>query len=203
MVSPPQTRKALCGYGSVYDRRMKLDSAMASIIHSLANASALVADYCDKAEHNEQVQQEWILRASEILRKSSIDFAVAIEQGLFELYAARLESIERRGVAGTLPEAFDGGSSARQATSWGDLQTVQNLHDRHYHPDVVGLAKCDQLRHHAFHLAKLCAAFVMAQADEDRLEDVVKRRLPDALLFALALATAIGTRLDSTPLRSS
>jgi hypothetical protein len=39
-------------------------------------------------------------------------------------------------------------------------------HDRHFHPDVIGLRTLDQLRHYVLHLAKLVGVFAEA-ADLD------------------------------------
>jgi hypothetical protein len=137
-----------------------------------------------------------------LLRSAAVDLAEAIDEDLLELYAQRLAVIEQRGVAGAPPDAFDGADAARAASTWIDLQLVQLQHDRHYHPDVAGLSKHDQIRHYAFHLAKLVAAFVTAHFDESARPDVITRRLADTLLFGLTLATVIGERLPDRPLPS-
>jgi hypothetical protein len=166
----------------------------------LATAAGEVANYCDSVEHNESADRTWVLDAAELLRSAAFDLAGAIEEDLIELYARRLAVIEQRGVAGASPDAFDGAAAARAASTWIDLQLVQLQHDRHYHPDVVGLSKHDQLRHYAFHLAKLVAAFVTSQVDKTARPDVITRRLADTLLFGLTLATVMGERLPDRPL---
>ena len=52
------------------------------------------------------------------------------------------------------------------ANSWRALQLVQAEHDRHYHPDVCGLTKGEQLRHYALHLAKIVGGEIKASAWE-------------------------------------
>jgi hypothetical protein len=171
------------------------------MVNSLATAAGQVANYCDSVEHNETAERAWVLDAAEILRSAAFSLADLIEEDVVELYARRLALIEQRGVAGALPEAFDGSAAAREATTWLDLQLVQLRHDRHFHPDVAGLSKYDQLRHYAFHLAKLVAAFTAAQVDEGSRADAVARRLADTLLFGLALETVMGERLEARPFR--
>ncbi len=68
---------------------------------------------------------------------------------------------------------------------------MQIDHDRHYHPDVVGMAKVQQLRHYALHLAKAVGAFAEPRGEQELLH----RRLPDILLFAIKLPTVMGVRL--------
>jgi hypothetical protein len=162
----------------------------------LARAAGDVGNYCDSVEHNEAAETAWVKNSGTILREVATDLAAAIGADLVELYAARLAQIEQRGVAAALPDAFDGPAAARAAKSWFDLQLVQVQHDRHYHPDVAGLTKYDQLRHYAFHLAKLASAV----SDEARRAEVADRRLADTLLFGLTLATVMGERLEPTPL---
>lgn len=166
----------------------------------LARAAGDVANYCDSVEHNETAERAWVTESGATLRKVATDLAAAIGEDLVELYAVRLEQIEQRGVAAALPDAFDGPAEARDARTWFDLQLVQVQHDRHFHPDVAGLTKYDQLRHYAFHVAKLAAAVSAGLADESRRADVAERRLADTLLFGLTLATVMGQRLEPIPL---
>ena len=55
---------------------------------------------------------------------------------------------------------------------------------------------CVELRHYAFHLAKIVGAF----ADAANPDELINRRLPDVLLFAIKLRTAMGKRLSDEPL---
>jgi hypothetical protein len=167
---------------------------------AVAQASGEIADYCDSAEHNEAVARERVPHAGATLRSHAVGLASALDLDIFELYACRLGEIEQRGIAGALPDAFDGAAAARSARSWLQLQLVQLRHDRHYHPDVAGLSNLDQLRHYAFHLAKLAAAYSAAQTDAGAREDLVHRRLADTLLFGIKLATVVGQRLSAEPL---
>jgi hypothetical protein len=178
----------------------KLDDAYLEASVKLAHAAGAVANYCDSVEHNEAADTAWVTKAGATLRSVATELAAAIDEDLVDLYAARLASIEQRGVAASLPGAFNGSAAAREACTWFDLQLVQVQHDRHFHPDVAGLSKYDQLRHYAFHLAKLAAAVTGGLEDEQLRAEVVERRLADTLLFGLTLATVMGQRLEPAPL---
>ena len=154
-----------------------------------APAAAAVGNYCDHAEHNEAVDADWVLDAGDRLRELALSFAGAHELDLLELYARRLGAIESANVLHR-DGGFDGAAAARAAGTWRELQLVQVEHDRNYHPDVVGLSRAEQLRHYAFHLAKIVGAFAAASDEQELLE----RRLPDTLLFALKLRTVMAKR---------
>ena len=155
-----------------------------------APQAAAVANYCDHVEHNEVVYTSWVTSAGEALRTLALDFAAAHSLDVLALYAARLHAIEARNVL-SHEASFDGCAAAEGATTWRQLQLVQAEHDRYYHPDVVGLKKLDQLRHYALHLAKIVGAFAGAQD----AEELINRRLPDTLLFAIKLHTVMGQAL--------
>jgi hypothetical protein len=170
------------------------------VAREVARAAASVSNYCDSAEHNEVVERGWVLEAGATLRSESVEFGRSLRHDVFELYAHRLETIEERGVAGAAPEAFDGRAAAEAASTWLDLQLTQLAHDRHYHPDVAGLSNFDQLRHYAFHIAKLTGVYVSALDDDAARADLADRRLADTLLFGIKLSTVMGKRLDDSPL---
>lgn len=160
-----------------------------------APKAAAVANYCDHVEHNEAAETGWVLDASGDLSRQAFEFAHVAGVDLLRLYAERLGAIESANVAAR-PGSFDGRAAALAATSWRELQLVQLEHDRVYHPDVFGLARIEQLRHYAFHLAKIVGAF----ADAANPDELINRRLPDVLLFAIKLRTAMGKRLSDEPL---
>lgn len=161
----------------------------------LAPLTAAVANFCDHVEHNEAADRAWVLGAAEQLRALTSGLCAQEGLSLVDIYAERLGAIEARNVLAA-PGAFDGHRAALEARTWRDLQLVQGDHDRHYHPDVVGLAKIEQLRHYALHLSKIVGAF----AEPAAREDLLQRRLPDAVLFALKLSTVMGSRLGDEPL---
>ena len=168
----------------------------------LAKVSAAVANYCDHIEHNEMVELDWITDSGERLREIACE--VALEEGLDirALYSERLRAIEARNPLST-DSSLDGGEAAVEAMTWRDLQLVQVAHDRYYHSDVNGLTKADQLRHYAFHVAKLAGSYAeMADGTID-VQDFRSRRLPDTLLFGIKLATVTGKRLPEALLAES
>jgi hypothetical protein len=160
-----------------------------------APLAAAVANYCDHVEHNETAATESVVEAGNTLEGVASILASELRVDLIHLYAERLGAIEARNVVAR-PGGFDGHGAALAAETWRDLQIVQIEHDRYYHADIVGLAKVEQLRHYALHLAKIVGAFATA-ADSD---DLISRRLPDALLFAIKLRTVMGKRLSDHPL---
>lgn len=175
---------------SAMDRRAFQEYAL-----RIAPPTASVANFCDHVEHNEVAERDWVLAPAVQLRALACEIAEAAGLALIDLYAERLGAIEARNVLAH-PGAFDGHRAALEAQSWRELQLVQARHDEHYHHDVCGLAKAEQLRHFALHLSKIVGAF----ADPRDERDLHSRRLPDLLLFAIKLATVMGMRLSDEPL---
>lgn len=186
---------SLSVHGITYPVYMESSNQFRSFALAAAPLAAAVANYCDHVEHNEVAAGDDVLRAGEGLRLLALELAAEAKRDLIHLYAERLGAIEARNVVAR-PGGFDGHAAALSAETWRDLQLVQVEHDRYYHPDVVGLAKVEQLRHYALHLAKIVGAFA-GSADHDEL---INRRLPDTLLFAIKLPTVMGKRLGDESL---
>src|SRR5436305_1629973 len=119
----------------------------------LASCAAAVANYCDHVEHNEAVDRAWVLDSAHRLRALAWEIASQEDDDLRARYASRLRAIEQRNPLWE-PGRLDGGALVEAARTWRELQLAQAEHDRYYHADVVGLAKLDQLRHYALHVAK-------------------------------------------------
>lgn len=164
----------------------------------VAEASAAVNNYCDHAEHNEVVEREWVTGAGHRMRLIAALLARVHGFEIGDLYADRLMMVEAKNVHFVAGESFDGGAAALQTETWRDLQLCQIAHDRVYHPDVIGLTRCEQLRHYAFHVAKIAGSFaaVALAWDSDGLDDLLTRRLPDTMLFGVKLSTAMSERLS-------
>jgi hypothetical protein len=158
---------------------------------AVAPLAAAVANYCDHVEHNDPADPSWVTDAGEELSDLAFEHGTAGGYDLVQLYADRLATIEARNVLAE-ETAFDGSAAALAAATWRELQLVQSAHDRAYHPDVVGMSRLDQLRHYAFHLAKIVGAFAEGREESE----LFTRRLPDALLFAIKLRTVMGVRLS-------
>jgi hypothetical protein len=174
---------------------MQSTNPFRSFALAAAPQAAAVANYCDHVEHNEAAAADWVIEAGDELSRLAFEFAAEVKIDLIHLYAERLGAIEARNVIAR-PGGFDGHAAALAAETWRELQLVQIDHDRYYHADVIGLAKAEQLRHYALHLAKIVGAFA-AGSDTDEL---INRRLPDTLLFAIKLHTVMGKRLADEPL---
>jgi hypothetical protein len=136
------------------------------------------------------------MRAGAELRALAVELAALNAIDLVDAYRRRLESVERRHPlypAG----GFAAGDQIPDQPTWHLLQAVQWNHDRNYHPDVFGLSRYEQLRHYAFHLAKLASAGAEAAGgNTGALFDV---RFPDVLLFGLKLATLANESLPDEP----
>jgi hypothetical protein len=164
---------------------------------SLARISAKVANYCDHVEHNELAERAWVLESGEQLRLLAYTICATADLNLQDLYVQRLQSIERRNVHWS-ERAVDGAQLAADARSWRDLQHAQIQHDLHYHPDVAGLTKYEQLRHYAFHVAKLAGAAADVAGGELTATEFCEKRLPDILLFGIKLSTVCNEKLSDT-----
>jgi G3E family GTPase len=162
----------------------------------LATASAAVSNYCDHVEHNELTEVEDVREAGAVLRTTAVRLSSVGRYDPVELYARRLAVIEARHVLHT-EDSFDGEAAALEIDDWRGLQLVQADHDRAYHADVIGLTKCDQLRHYALHVAKLAGATAQAARGELDRADWLQRRVPDMLLFGLKLATVTSESLPA------
>ena len=98
-----------------------------------------------------------VRRAAREVRGIGVRLAIQAGRDPVELYKARLDQIETRNVLSG-EDSYDGPGSVPPKPTWYQLQRVQIDHDRCYHPDVIGMAKLEQLRHYALHLAKLSGA---------------------------------------------
>jgi hypothetical protein len=168
----------------------------------LAPVAATVANYCDHIEHNEKGDPGSIGESGLALRMLALEMAARRGEKIRDLYAARLKEIETRNPLSG-PGKLDGAELASNASTWRDLQMVQIEHDRHYHPDVLGLSKLDQLRHCAFHLAKLVGAVADVASQRASEDDLYARRVPDLSIFGLKLATLSGEKLREDTLREA
>jgi hypothetical protein len=165
----------------------------------LAIAAGEVANYCDHVEHNEVADIEVVRAAGAELRLLCLELSDAARRDPFELYAMRLDEIESRNVL-CHEASLCGSEAVRSAATWRELQIAQAAHDKAYHSDVVGLAKADQLRHYALHLAKLAGVTAGVVTGEVEHDDWLRRRVPDLLLFGLKLSTVTGQKLPEQDL---
>jgi hypothetical protein len=166
---------------------------------TVARCAGDVSNFCDHAVHNEFTDRKWVLDSARALRTLACEIAAELDEDLLALYAARLSAVERRNPLWA-DDAPDGAELASRAGTWRELQLAQAAHDRHYHPDVIGNSKLEQLNHYALHLGKLVGACAELARAEDALEDFQARRLPDLLLFGIKLSTALGQALPERAL---
>jgi len=168
-------------------------------LREAARIASAVALYCDRTEHNEPSIAESVSDAGRRLRYLAASVAARLGLDLQQVYGDRLEQLEAQSLLEPLlpPPSLD----VKRARTWRDLQTAQLRHDRHYHADVFGLAKRDQLIHVSLHLTKLTGAIALLfEADQTIWVDFSRRRLPDMLLFGVKLATLTGERLGTDTL---
>lgn len=162
---------------------------------ALVRAAGILATYCDRAEHSEVADRQSVTAVALSLRGLAV--ATSHETGfdLHALYAERISEIERRHPA-FADDMFDGASTVRIAKTWAQLQSVQYRHDLAYHPDVIGLAKWEQLRHYTLHVSKLAMLSLNASETEAEWNEFLARRLPDVVIFGIKLSTVCGERLS-------
>ena len=173
---------------------------------ALIRAAAALASYCEHVEHNEPHRVSDAASAGDELRRIASRLAQAAEVSLLESYRARIEAIEMASLhsATAIDGIADlvGADALHHATTWRQVQVAQLIHDRRFHPDVLGLSKLDQLRHYTFHVTKLAGLLVDA-ADEMSWASFVKRRLPDLAVFGVKLATACNHALSDDTVDST
>lgn len=172
---------------------------MDDALRRVAIAAGEAALYCDRSEHAEQADVGWLQKASDELRETAVRVAESLEVDLLIVYARRLGEVEAKSPF-RLAADFDGVTAARTAVTWRGVQRAQALHDREYHPDVVGLTRLDQARHCALHVAKLCGWYARATASEAALKEIIDRRLADTLLFGIKLASLANVQLSDESL---
>lgn len=165
----------------------------------IACCAGEVANFCDHAEHNEVTDRDWVFASARTLRSIACELAAAFGDDLLARYAARLSAVEHRNPLWTR-DAPDGAGLAAAAETWRELQLVQATHDRHYHPDVLGLSKLGQLHHYALHLSKLAGSTAALAEGTYDVDDFRARRLPDMLIFGIKLSTVVGQSLPETQL---
>ncbi|MGC7102755.1 hypothetical protein ACPZ19_49495 [Amycolatopsis lurida] len=166
-------------------------------MHALVEVGGMVGKYCDRAEHVEGPLAVFS-EVGEALRTQAFTLAARLGEDLAHLYAVRLAEVEQRNPA-YHPGAFDGARAVREAVTWRDWQLAQIEHDRVYHPDVVGMAKIDQMRHYAFHLQYLSWLALQASRDAALQVGYIRQRIADVLLFGLKFATIGNQRLPEQP----
>lgn len=160
----------------------------------VAQATAAVARYIDRTEHNEPADSSALASTAGRLRQAAELLAHLFQVDLLEAYATRIAEIElRTAYEPLLPRPSE---AIRRAVSWRDVQIAQLRHDRHYHPDVFGLSRRDQLVHVTLHLCKISGALAEL-LESDSWLDFTQRRLPDLLLFGVKMSTLAGQSLST------
>jgi hypothetical protein len=168
-------------------------------VPALVRAAGLLARFCDRTEHNEASERSEVIDAGGVLRETSLRLFGGMGLDPVGSYVARLSRVESRYPLADA-RVLDATGSERTAETWRDLQQVQARHDAAYHPDVIGMPKLEQLRHYTLHVAKLAWLTQEAPSDESLMEDYVRNRLPDLLLFGIKLATVVGMILPDEPI---
>lgn len=172
-------------------REQRLQALMVSV----AQASAAVSRFCDRAEHLEITDVSAIREAGATLRSAAVELARGQGVDIIGAYLVRLQIVEaRRAVVAdewAAPETLAG------PVTWEVLQQIQAKHDAVYHADVTGMSKAEQIRHYSFHLAKLVGALASEIGRASLSQEFRQTRLPDLLLFGVKLSTLVDERLSS------
>lgn len=171
------------------------DEQLVLDLREMSRISSVVALFCDRTEHNEPSDRASVILAAKRLRELAIYIAERSEVDLLPLYSDRMERVEELSACEPLSPAPS--QMVRTAESWRDLQVAQLQHDRHFHADVFGMPKHQQLIHIALHLSKLAGSLAgLFDSSADVFDDFMRRRLPDMLLFSIKLSTLMGEQLS-------
>jgi len=164
-------------------------------LREVSRVAGAVALHCDRTEHNESPDGNTVREAAHRMRYLAVSLAEDMQVDLVALYASRLAAVEYAShVEPLLPSPAAEIGAAR---TWRGVQLAQLRHDRHYHPDVFGLSRRDQLIHVTLHLSKLSAAVALLfEADQGVWADFTRRRLPDIALFGVKLSSVAGESID-------
>lgn len=163
-----------------------------------ARIAGVVATYCDRTEHNEESDVSDLSLAARRLRNLASLLAETMNIDLVTAYADRLS--QRETASPFEPLDSPPADEIRVARSWRDIQLAQLRHDRHYHADVFGMSRRDQLVHYSLHLTKLTAAIArLLDNDLTTTLEFAERRLPDLALFGVKLSTVIAEPLVDDP----
>ncbi len=178
---------------------LKDREAMTDVALDLAVAAGQIANYCDHVEHNETTVREDVFACAQTLLDTALKMAGS-RYDLISLYAERIEQIEMAKVLFRKDRMFV--IPIQIAKSWREIQLVQAEHDSYYYQDVVGLARVEQMRHYALHVAKLAGIFARAAKGADQAltaQDLIEQRVPDTLLFAIKIFTALNEKMSDQP----
>lgn len=116
----------------------------------LAIKAGSIANYCDRAEHCEEVDRGWVIHAAEVFRDHAFEIAKMAGVELVSTWAQALDlSMDS--------DTLYGDKIGKVKQPW--LQIAQQRHDRRYELDVVGQSGYDQLRHRALEASVLVGDF--------------------------------------------
>lgn len=166
----------------------------------LIRAASACASFCEHIEHNEPATTNQVVAAAQTMRRVAAQLANQSQLSLRQAYEDRIRSMEASSLLACAADAsamlLVGADALSTAQCWDEVQVAQVAHDRHFHPDVFGLSKVDQLRHYTFHVTKL--AGLLAEALERGTWDEFRdQRLADIAVFGVKLATVCNERLPA------
>lgn len=148
------------------------------LVVKAAIAAGKVANYCDHAEHNEVLDRRWVIDSAEEFRSLA-------------LVIATMGGVELRKAFVAFGQPWDGRvlNCLKIGSSQRDVQRALIDHDMKVNPDVMGRARCDQLRHHAMRTIILVARIADNTLDKTtavtslalgiRLATVMFEKLPE------------------------
>jgi hypothetical protein len=178
-------------------KKSKPATVVATMVPVLVRAAGRLAWQCDHAEHAEHSESVLVIEVGLNLRAAAIEAFQLLDLEPIASYAARLAAVESRSpLSGT--GLFEAEVAIPKVETWRDLQVAQLFHDRVYHPDVLGLARSEQLRHYTLHVSKLAWLALEACDGGDAIESFVPARIADSLLFGVKLSTVAGEILPES-----
>ena len=167
----------------------------------LVRAASACASFCEHIEHNEPASTGQVIAAAEAMRGIAAQLAEQSHVSLRQAYEDRIRSVEASSLLACAADASTahlvGADALAGARRWDEVQAAQVAHDRHFHPDVFGLSKADQLRHYTFHVTKL-AGLLADSLEQGTWAEFRDERLADIAVFGVKLATVCNERLPSS-----
>lgn len=176
------------------------DERLTRAAFDLIQAASDCASFCEHIEHNEPTTTVPVVAAGRVMRRIAAELATQSGLSLRQAYEARIRQVEATSLLACADDASTaklvGADALSNAKCWDEVQLAQVAHDRHFHPDVFGLSKVDQLRHYTFHVTKL-AGLLTSAIDQGSWEAFRDERLADIAVFGVKLATVCNERLPS------
>ncbi|HVV67101.1 MAG TPA: hypothetical protein VHB72_03460 [Candidatus Saccharimonadales bacterium] len=165
-----------------------------------ARIGGAIANFCDHSEHAEETDRPAVVEGARELIELAFEIADFEREDLLLLYTGRLAVIESESEFQT-GELTDSPPlvAAGEAETLRDLQEIQIGHSLRFSPDIMGLSRANQLRHHSLRVSMLVGALAEQARHGKRREEFITQEIPDVLATGLLISTTMHERLPDIP----